>query len=661
MSTARPSPIRVLDNATIDRIAAGEVIERPASVVKELVENALDAGARNLRIQIREGGLASISVEDDGHGIPQHDLPLACERHATSKIGSAADITRVGTYGFRGEALASIAAVRRLAILSRAEDEEVGGQLALVGGEIERREPAPRNRGTTVTVSDLFFNTPARRKYMGTPAAEQRAIVGIVTTTALACPETRWRLIADGVTLLDLAPVDSLPSRARDVLGPAVMEHMARFEKDEGGLAVAGLASRPTWTRGNRSQQWLFVNRRPIRSAALAQAIAQAYRDVIPAGRHPVALVFLQIPAGEVDVNVHPAKSEVRLLLERSVFALIVGGLRDGLNLRRAGPFEMAGVAGEAGEPGAGATPLAGDPLAAGRGPAGHVGGDRLDRRDELLAGLAEAEHDYLQRHFGGGGATGEGTLFPGARAGTGGGAGGGDRAGGSRGVAEVEGTALGVQGRQVATGSAGPGPALETSAAGEEPALRSAPFWQLHRTYICAQTRGGLVLIDQHNSHERILYNEAQRALAAGAGVPTQQLLFPVHLELSPDQVQAFQTCAAQLERLGFLIQPFGGQSVLVQGIPSSLKNWAAGQLLLDILDDVAETGVGRNAGQDAVLASFACHGAIRAGEILTVPEMQNLVDRLFATDLPLSCPHGRPTLIQFSLEELEKRFGRR
>ncbi len=612
MAAPARKPIRLLDSATVDRIAAGEVIERPASVVKELVENALDAGARSLRIVLQEGGLASVVVEDDGHGIPQRDLPLAFERHATSKIGSAADILQVGTFGFRGEALASIASVSRCTLLSRVEEDEVGGMMTVTGGQIERREPAPRNRGTTVTVADLFFNTPARRKFMGTAAAEQRAVVQAVTALALAHPEVRWLLAGSGQTLLDLLPVDSLPARARDLFGSAVLEHLARFEKSEAGLAVGGLASRPTWTRGNRSQQFLYVNRRPIHSPPLLQAIQQAYREVIPPGRHPVAIVFLQVPAGEVDVNVHPAKNEVRLLLERSVFTLLVRALREGLDLR------AAAAAGAGGAEGGPPTPLSAGALA------GQLTGP--------LAGLAAAEHDYLQRHFGG----------PAAAAG--------------------QPPAPRGQGDLFGSGRSGGASALESAVAdaGALP-LRQSPFWQLHRTYILTQIRGALVLIDQHNSHERILYNEARQALRdGGAAIPTQQLLFPVHLELSPAQVQAFQSCRAQLERIGFVVQPFGGQSILVQGIPSSLRNWGEGRLLLDLLDDLAAGGEGGEENRD-LLASFACHGAVRAGEPLTVPEMQNLVDRLFATDTPLSCPHGRPTLIQFTLEDLEKRFGRR
>ncbi len=608
MTDATHRTIRLLDDATIDRIAAGEVIERPASVVKELVENALDAGARSLRLEIEDGGLALIGVEDDGEGIPAADLPLAFARHATSKIASAADIAGVGSFGFRGEALASIASVSRCRMISRTAAEEVGGLIEIEGGEIVRKEPAPRNRGTTVEVRDLFYNTPARRKYLGTGPTERRAVLQTVTAMALAHPEVRWRLVADGETALDLLPADSLPQRARDLLGPTVARHLERFELADGGLSVGGLASRPTWTRGNRTQQFLYVNRRPVRSVTLSQAIASAYREVLPQGRHPVVILFLQVPDGEVDVNVHPAKSEVRLLLERRIFGLVRRALLDGLGLAGTAP---AGAGDAGAERGA-------DPAAA------------------ALAGLARAEREFLERHFG-----------PGA-AGPGAGPGGGGQA------------SLFGSGADVAEAPGVDKPPPEPTGAEADP-VHAAPFWQLHRTYILTQIRGGLVVIDQHASHERILFDEARRALEGTAGAPAQQLLFPAHLELSPPQTHAFQQHREDLERLGFLIQPFGGQSVLVQGIPPSLKHWQEGRMLLDLLDDLTATGQGRQEAREALLASYACHGAIRAGELLTVPEMRNLVDRLFATELPRSCPHGRPTLIHFTMEDLEKRFGRR
>jgi DNA mismatch repair protein MutL len=620
-----PARIRVLDGATIDRIAAGEVVERPASVVKELVENSLDAGARQISVTLEDGGLTSLTIDDDGHGVPFRDLPLAFERHATSKITTAADIMSVGTFGFRGEALASIASVSRVRCVSRMQDDEMGGLIEIEGGEIIRREPAPRNRGTTITVGDLFYNTPARRKFMKTAQAEKRAVMRVLTQLALANPDTRWLVRAEGETLLDLRPAGSLTDRARDLLGSAVVAHLARFESAKGGFSVSGLASRPTWTRGNREQQYIFVNRRPVDSPALQQAIAQAFRESIPAGRHAVVIAFLQVPTGEVDVNVHPAKTEVRLLLEREIFGLLKGALTEGLGLRRAEDLRPWN-----GEP----APDPESPEFRGLPP------------QEAAERLARAQDDYLRRHFQRGGSAGF------------------EYRGVPRGQSELFGAGAlrsGAPTAAPADGSldAGAATAAEPWGPGAEMPLHAAPFWQLHRTYIVTQIRGGLVLIDQHNSHERILYNEARRSLE-GAGVPTQQLLFPAHLELTPGQVQAWQAHAGQLKSMGFTIEPFGGHSILVQGVPASLKNWNEGRLLLDILDDLAWDDKPSQENQVDLLASYACHAAVRAGEPLTIPEMQNLVDQLFATDQPLSCPHGRPTLIQFTLAELERRFGR-
>ncbi|MBU8869806.1 MAG: DNA mismatch repair endonuclease MutL [Gemmatimonadales bacterium] len=622
-----PSHIRVLDSATIDRIAAGEVIERPASIIKELVENALDAGASTLTITLQDGGLTSLSVDDNGHGIPFRDLPLAFERHATSKIASAADLMQIDSFGFRGEALASIASVSKVRCISRTNDQDTGGMIELAGSEITRREPAPRNRGTTVTISDLFYNTPARRKFMKTAQAEKRAVMKLLTQLALAHQDLRWLVKADGEVAMDLRPASSLTDRARDLFGASVLDHLARFEMEKGGFSLGGLASRPTWTRGNREQQFLFINRRPVENRALSQAIFQAYREVVPAGRHPVVIAFLQVPVGEVDVNVHPAKTEVRLLLEREIFGLLKNALQDGLSLRKADELRPW------------VSDTEDDSTTEPSGP-----------NAAATERIAKAEDDYLRDYFRRGGSAG--FEF--------------------KGVPKGQGELFGSEALAPSQEGDAASPGIGDSSLGtaQDAPLHSAPFWQLHRTYIVTQIRGGLVLIDQHNSHERILYNEAKQALggggqsgdgtSSGSRVTTQQLLFPAHLELTPGQVQAWQTHADQLEAMGFSIEPFGGQSILVQGIPSSLKNWSEGRLLLDILDDLAWDDKPSQENQVDLLASYACHAAVRAGESLTLPEMQNLVDRLFATDTPLSCPHGRPTLIQFSLAELEKRFGR-
>ncbi len=607
----KPSKIKVLDSSTIDRIAAGEVIERPSSIVKELVENALDAGASQITITMEDGGLTLLSIEDDGHGIPFRELPLAFERHATSKIATAADIMQVASFGFRGEALASIASVSQVKCVSRAEGEELGGLIEIAGGEIIRREPAPRNSGTTITIRDLFYNVPARRKFMKSAQAEKRSIMKLMTQLALAHQDVRWIVKSGSDIAMDLRPADSLTDRARDLLGSSVMEHMARFEFEKGGFSIGGLASRPTWTRGNREQQFIFINRRPVENRALSQAIVQAYREVVPAGRHPVVIAFLQIPHGEVDINVHPAKTQVRLLLEREIFGMLKNALSEGLSLRKADDLR----------------PWRGD--------------EESEPNAEAAERIAGAEGDYLKRYFQRGGSAGY--EFKGVPAG--------------------QGQLFGASAMRPAADGEGDQDFDSPLSGGGDVPLHSAPFWQLHRTYIVTQIRGGLVLIDQHNSHERILYNEAKQALeerGEEAGVPTQQLLFPAHLELTPGQVQAWQTHADQLQSMGFTVEPFGGQSILVQGIPASLKNWNEGRLLLDMLDDLAWDDKPSQENQVDLLASYACHAAVRAGEPLTIPEMQNLVDQLFATDTPLSCPHGRPTLIQFTLAELEKKFGR-
>ena len=424
------APIRVLDDATIDRIAAGEVVERPASVIKELCENALDAGATSLAIDLEEGGLVRLSVEDDGHGVPFRELPLAFERHATSKIASAADIMRVDSFGFRGEALAAIASVSRTTMVSRCEDENVGGLIELDGGAIQRREPAPRNRGTTVTVEDLFYNTPARRKFMKTAQAERRAVVRMVTALAAAHWEVRWVLREGSSVLLDLSPAPALPGRVRDILGAAVSEHLVRFEKESGGFSVAGLASRPTWSRGNREQQLIFVNRRAVDNTTLSQAIAQAYREVVPPGKHPVVIAFLQLPAGEVDVNVHPAKTEVRLLLERQAFGLLRSALEEGLDLRDA--EHLRPYSGEVAEDGTA------------------VAGADVER-------VLVDEAARLRQHLGRGASAGYE----------------------HRGVPEGQGELFGAAAMRPAAGTVAAAP--ESS--------HTAPFWQLHRTYIVTQT----------------------------------------------------------------------------------------------------------------------------------------------------------------------------
>ena len=449
---------------------------------------------------------------------------------------------------------------------------------------------------------------------MKTAQAERRAVVRIVTALALAHWEVRWQLRDDGETLLDLMPADSLPARARELLGGAVMDHLARFEKESGGFSVAGLASRPTWLRGNREQQFVYVNRRPVESPTLLAAISQAYKEVVPPGKFPVVVAFLQVPPGEVDVNVHPAKTEVRMLLERQVFGLLKQALQDGLDLRAAD--HLRPFADQAADP---ALP-----------PVPGFGGARRHQRRRARRGRLPARPlpaRRLRRLRGQGPARRPGrALRPRRPARRGGGPGDGRARRRPR-----------PRCTRRRTGSC--------TAPTSSP--RSAAAW-------CSSTSTTATSGSSTTRPSR--RSRRTRAASRRSSCSSRRTSTCRRRSCRPTT-----SGTSELARLGFLIQPFGGQSVLVQGIPASLKNWQEGRLLLDMLDDLGLDDRPSQEQQVDLLASFACHGAIRAGEPLTLPEMQNLVDQLFATDLPLSCPHGRPTLVHFTLEELERRFGRR
>jgi DNA mismatch repair protein MutL len=627
MST-QPAPrrrtIHPLEPGVSSRIAAGEVVERPASVVKELIENALDAGALRVALEIRDGGLSLIRVADDGCGMPGEEIPLAVRNHTTSKIESFEDLDRLGTLGFRGEALASIAAVSELEITSSTGDGE-GFRLLLEGREEKSRGPAGRPRGTSVSVRRLFFNTPARKKFMRSAAAEKRQIGQVFTAMALAHPAIGFVLTEEGRELYNLPPEQSLEDRVLAMLGSGVASRLVPFRGGTGGTTVHGLTSLPDFTRGNRVLQYLFVNRRFVRDKILSHAVSQAYTSVLPPGRHPALVLFCEIPPASVDVNVHPTKLEVRFRNEREMHGLVKDSLRRSLSL----------------------------------------GDDPLER-------VRSAHDAFFHRHgesapFPPPAAPGE-RRFPSGQTG---------RAG--------DGTLLA---REEQTGYRGPGAGREEPASGEDasgappPRLpigseaagatgieavgpageeREAPlFWQLHNTYIFVQIKGGVALVDQHAAHERVLLDQARRHLH-GSRPTVQRLLFPIPLELSVPEYEAFLASRDYLQSLGFLVEPFGGRSILVQGIPSRLRNWAEGELLRTILHDLVEgTYPGRET-LEQLLHSYACRSAIKAGDPLTPREMQALMDQLFATELPFSCPHGRPAIVRLDLRDLERIFHRK
>jgi DNA mismatch repair protein MutL len=579
-------PIRRLPPATAARIAAGEVIERPLSALKEVIENALDAGARALEVRVDRSLDHGFQVADDGHGIAADDLALALERHATSKIDSLEDLDRLATLGFRGEALPSIAAVSRLRLSSRPAGAEAAASLVSEGGVLGGRGTAARAPGTTVEVADLFFNTPARRKFMISPAGELRAAIRMLEAYALAYPETGFRLVVDERERFDWPRSASVRERAAALWGARHAEQLLEARGERDGLVLEALLGLPEHARATREGQVFIVNRRWIQSPLMGAALRQAYGNLLPAGRFPAATVWLTVPSARLDVNVHPTKREVRFADENSVFSLVAGSCAV--------------------------------PLAKLQPPFTVVRGGNPERAEPRWA----------------------------------------DR------VREKPGqTSLGLEATpSLAPAAAESAAAAEVSAAAPAPASEPEPdLWQLHRTYILAPVRGGLVILDQHAAHERVLFEEAMGRFHGTPGT-SQQLMFPALVDLSRDQFDLLLELGPWLKQLGWDLRPLGPPTVVIQGAPSGLKAERPGQLLQDLLDGVSES-TGRGAHEDLaehLARSFACHAAIKAGDALSQAEMRGLVDRLFATSRPHGDPHGRVTFVRLELDELHRRFGR-
>jgi DNA mismatch repair protein MutL len=611
--------IQTLPDDVARRIAAGEVVERPASVVKELFENAVDAGAKTITVRTVGGGEALIEVHDDGVGMGREDVELAPRNFSTSKISTADDLERIRTYGFRGEALASISAVSRFELVSSDTHAGEGWRIRIEGKEAVERGPAPHPRGTTVHVQDLFFNTPARKRFLKSSITERKRILETILSFALILPEVEIHYIDDGRHVLDLLAASSWKERIAAVLGSATMRHMVEVESESGGVRLRGFVSLPSHTRGNRFSQFFFINRRAVRERTLVHALQDAFRNVIPYKRYPVAVVSVEIPAAEVDVNVHPSKLEVRVRNERLLFATLRGAVKHSLTAKSEAHLAV-GVGPRDVEEEMGAGALAWSEPAQGI----------MFQAPGAEARIRDAFTDY-QAHKS-------------ARA---------DRA------SEV--TAA-----QVApTWPPAPLRAPGAQNAGREEMASAVPgddalYWQFNQTYIFIQVRGGVVVIDQHAAHERVIFDWSMR-LMEDAAPPSQQILFSIPIELSLRELEVFKTSRAVFQKLGFTLEPFGGTSILVRGYPQGLKNWSDGRLLLQIFDDIIADRVPGNSLHEKLIASYACRSAIKAGQRLSVEEMKLLADQLFAVDNPYSCPHGRPTIYRLSLDEIARWFHRR
>ncbi|MCC5987486.1 MAG: DNA mismatch repair endonuclease MutL [Pararhodobacter sp.] len=616
---SRPT-IRQLDEAAANRIAAGEVVERPASAVKELVENALDAGARRIEVAYAQGGKALIRVVDDGHGMLPEELPLALARHATSKIDGS-DLLNIHSFGFRGEALPSLGAVGRLSIESRAEGHE-GAQIAVEGGRMGPVRPAALNRGTRVALRDLFHATPARLKFMRSDRAEAQAIADVLRRLAMAAPHVGFTLAdVGGATPRQILRLEAeqgelfaaLEARLARLLGRDFAASAIRIEAEREGVRLSGQAALPTYSRGAAVEQFLFVNGRPVRDKLLLGAMRAAYGDLLPRDRHPAAVLFIDCAPVAVDVNVHPAKAEVRFRDPGSVRGLVVSALRHalaeeghrsapGLSQAALGAFRPEGAARPAG---------------------GGWGRPMHPSTGALAAAHAAQAPAWPDEHANG------------------------QAAGLAEAPAGFAGTGLSAR--------------IDPDAGPVEAPLGAARA-QLHGNYIIAQTSDGMVIVDQHAAHERLVY-ERLKAQRAQNGVAAQALLIPEIVSLKPGEAAMLAEKAETLSGLGLVIEPFGGEAVAVRATPAALGIVDAAALVRDITDELADQGASRTleARIDAVLSRMACHGSVRSGRRMSAEEMNALLREMEATPHSGQCNHGRPTWVALSLADIERLFARR
>jgi DNA mismatch repair protein MutL len=618
-------PIRRLPPETVNRIAAGEVVERPASAVKELVENALDAGALRVEVQADGGGLTRILVADDGQGLAADELPLAVERHATSKLApddaGDYDLLRIATLGFRGEALPSIGSVARLSITSRARGQADAHAIYVEGGAMGAVSPAafPGPHGARVEVRDLFYATPARLKFMKSERSEAMAIAEEIKRQAMAHEATAFALDLDGRRTLRLpaeaAGPDGRLARLSAIMGREFSDNAVAIDHEREGVRLSGFAGLPTYNRGNAAHQYLFVNGRPVRDRLLQGALRAAYADFLARDRHPLAALYVELDTAYVDVNVHPAKAEVRFRDPALVRGLIVGGLRHALasaGHRASTTVATAALGGF--RPGGGYVPL---PSAAGFS-AWRQGGWTPG------AGVAAAIQSIP-------------------------------------GLTEVSARAEPQWEPQYTPGVAEPSAATPVFDPVDYPL--GAARAQVHETYIVAQTRDGVVIVDQHAAHERLVYERMKTEMAAEGGVARQALLLPEVVELDPAEADRVAAKAEELAALGLMLEPFGPGAVLVRETPALLGETDVQGLVRDIADDLAENGqaLALKERLEDVCSTMACHGSVRAGRRLSAPEMNALLRQMEATPHSGQCNHGRPTYVELKLADIERLFGRR
>jgi DNA mismatch repair protein MutL len=674
------SKIRILAENVANRIAAGEVVERPASVVKELLENALDAGARSIRVEVESGGKQMIRVIDDGSGMNHDDALLAFERHATSKLRTADDLLSIGTLGFRGEALPSIASISRLLLETRTADEEQGTRVEFAGGKLVGVKPAGVPPGTSISVADIFYCVPARRKFLKSETTELGHIASLVTHYALAHPDRQFLLKTPTQEILNCTPVDKLSERVYQVFGRQALDELTeippneapmrsaitepQIEADEPAatIRVTGFTSRPEVQRPNRNGIYIFVNRRLVRDRLLLHAIGEAYRNIVPPGVFPVVLLFLELPYQEVDVNVHPAKIEVRFRHPQFVHDFTRDALRHALSLAR--PIPGFPAAARAAAVSIGVPPSGNGGAASAAGPLG-------PESFSTPGALPGPPRAVIPTSFGSATAagvaadTGEGFELSGAP----------DQPIPQRLVFEP-GTEMNfpvpTPGAGAASaswfadpaGACAPVPAVAESAGslpGPGEILDLKPLGQVSSSFIVAVNGEGLWIIDQHVAHERVLFEQHLRARRAGE-VGGQRMLMPLIVELNPRQLATFEQIGEELRANGFEAEFMGARSVAIQAAPAGIASADAEKLLCEILDGIARENqaISIDSLQSKIAASTACHAAIKVNTPLDGTKMEWLLGELAKTEYPMSCPHGRPVVLRYSVREIERAFKR-
>lgn len=648
--------IRILPDTLANQIAAGEVVERPASVIKELVENSIDAGARRVTVDVELGGRRLMRISDDGYGMVRDDAILAFERHATSKIRTLEDLAAIGTLGFRGEALASIASVAKVELVTKIGEDLAASRVIIEGGRLIDVKDAPRDVGTTISVRDLFFNTPARRKFMRSEATENYHIASIVTHYALAHPEIAFTLTNNGREVLRVSPAKDLRERSFQIFGSQILDSLLPVNGGREYVArVSGFISAPRERRTNRDSQYFFVNNRFVRDKTIAGGLLEGYRSVLPHGVYPVAFLFLDVPLEEIDVNVHPAKTEIRFRRNEAVKDVIAEAIREAL--------AQAGIVPESSES---LPPPSLSPVPSGMSPtqdSSLVSQSRIEFGisdnarpvPEPAAALTASETAISIR---------EPNEQPQPMA-------------TSEYVSEdklalfSEAFERAAEQRVDAAETSSAYPILppvnnaSTLVKVTEPETVSRgsirPLAQLHESFIIAVDDEGLLLIDQHVAHERILFDKFRRKETDRA-VESQNLLLPETVDLTPAQSQAFEIVEDELSSIGFGLMKLSGRTVAIKSIPTDLPAAEVRNLFAEILDniDLEKRGSGKATVRDDIAASLACKAAVKINMKLTQEKMHWLIDNLLTTSSPTTCPHGRPVILRLSMRDIERGFHR-